>query len=250
MSGTLYIVATPIGNLEDVTLRAIATLNDADIILCEDTRVTKKLLDFLYTKYSPSLEALLQTGRFSEPEVRAGGHIPYTKLLAYHQHSSDARKLEILRMLVEGKSIALVTDAGTPGISDPGNELISFLLSNDFGVKIVPIPGPSAIPTALSVSGLDINKFVFLGFMPKKKKAKIFSWLKEGKIPFAYYDSPHRVIKNLQEIEKVFGSDVQVFVARELTKIHETLYRGNVSEVVHSLQSDIVKGEVVVVVDL
>ncbi|KKQ74581.1 MAG: Ribosomal RNA small subunit methyltransferase I [Candidatus Woesebacteria bacterium GW2011_GWB1_38_5] len=227
MSGTLYIVATPIGNLKDVTLRAITTLSDADIILCEDTRVTGKLLSSLNSKFQ----------------------IHNSKLLSYHQHSSDSRKLEILQILQSGKNVALVTDAGTPGISDPGNELISYLLSLVPDLKVVPIPGPSAITTALSVSGFNVNKYVFLGFMPKKKKEKLFNWLKEGKISFAYYDSPHRVIKNLREIPEKFGEEIEVFVARELTKIHETLYRGSIMEVIAKMENGVTKGEFVVVIN-
>ncbi len=227
MSGALYIVATPIGNLEDITLRAIKTLQEVDFILAEDTRVTKKLLDSLYTTY----------------------HIPYTKLLSYHQHSTDSKKQEILQVLAQGKNLALVTDAGTPGVSDPGNELIAYCLSLLPDLKIVPIPGPSAITTALSVSGLDVNRFVFLGFLQKKKRTKLFEWLKDGQMAFAYYDSPYRTIKNLEQIEQIFGEQTQVFVARELTKIHETLYRGMIVEVIQKLQKNAIKGEVVVVVN-
>ena len=227
MTGILYIVATPIGNLEDITLRAIKTLKNVDIVLAEDTRVSKKLLDSLYSIH----------------------HIPSTKLVSYHQHSNETKKLWILNELLGGKDIALVTDAGTPGISDPGNELISYLLLHYPDLKIIPIPGPSAITTTLSVTGFDVNRFVFIGFMPKKKKNKLLTWLKEGKTTFAYYDSPHRVIKNLEEIKTLFGSDIKVFVARELTKIHETLYRGAIDEVIAKLQNDVLKGELVVVVN-
>jgi 16S rRNA (cytidine1402-2'-O)-methyltransferase len=226
MSGILYIVATPIGNLDDITLRAIKILSEVDIILAEDTRVTKKLLNSLHS---------------TNP-------IPYSKLSSYHQHSSDFRKMEILKLLEGGNNIALVTDAGTPGISDPGNELIAFLFENNPQIRFVPIPGTSAIITALSIAGFDVNRFIFIGFMPKKKKEKLLSWLKEGKVTFAYYDSPHRIIKNLVEIEKIFGGDIKVFVARELTKLYETLYRGSVHEVIEELQKTPVKGEIVVVV--
>lgn len=226
MSGTLYIVATPIGNLEDITLRAIKVLTEADIILAEDTRVTMKLLASLNSKIKSQ----------------------NAKLISYHQHSSESRKLEILNYLSEGKNIALVTDAGTPGISDPGNELIAFLFENDPQIRFVPVPGASAIITALSIAGFDVNRFVFIGFMPKKKKEKLLNWLKEGKVTFAYYDSPHRIIKNLSEIEKIFGRDVKIFVARELTKLYETLYRGSVQEVSEMLQKTSIKGEIVVVV--
>jgi 16S rRNA (cytidine1402-2'-O)-methyltransferase len=200
-------------------------------VLAEDTRVTGKLLSSLSSR-------------------NTGNETQKKQLISYHQHSSDSRKLEILKFLLEGKNIALVTDAGTPGVSDPGNELIAFLLEKDQTINIVPIPGASAIAAALSISGMDINRFVFLGFMPKKKKEKLFKWLKEGNVSFAYYDSPFRVIKNLSEIERVFGEDTEVFVARELTKIYESTYRGKVAEVITKMQKDVTKGEIVVVVSI
>src|SRR3990172_8155728 len=223
MTGTLYIVATPIGNLEDITLRAIKILSGVDIILAEDTRVTGKLLSFLSTNYN----------------------LPPTKLVSYHQHSGEEKKLEILNYLLEGKNIALVTDAGTPGISDPGNELIDYLLSYQPDLKIIPIPGASAITTALSDSGFTANEFVFIGFMPKKKKTKLVKWLKVGEMTFAFYESPHRLTKTLKQVEEEFGN-VNVFIGRELTKMHETLYRGKIGDVIKKLSGKI-KGEVVVV---
>ena len=238
MTGTLYIVATPIGNLEDITLRAIRVLSEVDIILAEDTRVTRKLLSFLNTKYSPSLKL-----------SRASGNMQHTELLSYHQHSKDSRKLEILRYLVEGKKVVLVTDAGTPGISDPGNELIDFLLDKEPETNIVPIPGASAIATALSVSGFNVNKFLFLGFLPKKKRKKLFEWIKEGRISFAFYESPKRILTTLAVLKEEFGGDKRIFVAREMTKLYETLYRGSVDEVIMRLNGKAVKGEVVVVVE-
>src|SRR3989344_111585 len=151
MPGILYIVATPIGNLEDVTLRAITILSDVDIILAEDTRVTMKLISSLNAKW-PMLNA---------------------KLISYHPHSGEEKKLEILNYLLGGKNVSLVTDAGTPGISDPGNELIGWLLSYKPDLKIIPIPGASAVTTALSVSGFRADKFLFLGFWPKKKVKRL-----------------------------------------------------------------------------
>src|SRR3990167_3828449 len=143
MLGDLYIVATPIGNLEDITLRAIKVLSEVDIVLAEDTRITKRLLDYLSTNYK----------------------LPATKLLSYHQHSGEEKRLEILNYLLDNKNLALVTDAGTPGISDPGNELIDFLLSYKPDLKIIPIPGASALSSTLSVCGFDVNHFIFLGFL-------------------------------------------------------------------------------------
>ena len=232
MTGTLYIVATPIGNLEDITLRAIRILGEVDLILAEDTRVTKKLLNFLSSNYN----------------------LPSTKMLSYHQHSSKKKKLQILNELLSGKNLALVTDAGTPGISDPGNELIDFLYQNtsayrDGPCKLVPIPGASAVTCALSISGLPANKFIFLGFLPKKKRTKLFDWLKDSKIKFAFYESPKRIVKTLEVLSEHFGPETTIVVASELTKLHESIYRGTISEVRDQI-SDIgnVKGEIVVVV--
>ncbi len=223
MLGTLYIVATPIGNLEDITLRALKTLKESSLLLTEDTRKSSILL------------------KHYEIDV---------PILSYFQHSSEQRKLEILKHLIEGKKISLITDAGTPGISDPGNELIDYLLSYKPDLKIVPIPGASAITASLSLSGFDVNKFVFLGFLPKKKRNKLFDWLKEGKISFAFYESPNRILKTLEMLERVFGSRIRVFISRELTKVFETLYRGNIRQVHEALENDKVKGELVVIVEL
>lgn len=227
--GILYIVATPIGNLKDITLRALTILKEADLILVEDTRVTKKLL-MHYDVDRP--------------------------IMSYHQHSSDEKKLHILSKLLKGKNLALVSDAGTPGISDPGNELIDFILERSDGIRIVPIPGTSAVITALSVCGFRADKFIFLGFLPKKKKNKLFEWLKEGPsassrrtITFAFYESPNRILKTLGELKELIGSNRRVLVARELTKLHETLYRGQLSEVIAKLENEKIKGEVVVVVE-
>src|SRR4030066_2260030 len=204
MSGMLHIVATPIGNLEDLTLRALRILKEADVIIAEDTRVSSKLL----THYDID-----------------------THILSYHQHSSEEKKYEILKLLLDGKNLALITDAGTPGISDPGNELIDFIFRNSPDIKIIPIPGASAITSALSVSGFKTEKFVFIGFLPKKKRTKLFNWLKSGEITFAFYESPKRIVKSLSVLEENFGSDTHIFIARELTKMYETLYRGTIREV-------------------
>jgi len=222
MAGKLYVIATPIGNLEDITLRALRILKEVDLILAEDTRVTKKLL--IHYEIDKSI-------------------------LSYHQHSGEEKKLEILRRLLGGENLALVTDAGTPGISDPGNELIEFLRGSESSIKIIPIPGASAIITALSVSGFPTNKFVFLGFLPKKKRKKLFGWLKEGKITFAFYESPKRILKSLDVLYEYF-SEAKIFVARELTKMYESTYRGNIKEVKEKLQKDTVKGEMVIIVRL
>lgn len=222
MAGTLYIVATPIGNLADISQRAIKTLKEVDLILAEDTRVTKKIL----THYDIQ-----------------------SNVLSYHQHSGENKKLRILKHLIDGNNIALVTDAGTPGISDPGNELIDFILDKEPTIKIVPIPGPAAVTTALSVSGFNVSKYIFLGFLPKKKRKKMLSWLKEAKLPFAFYESPKRIIKTIDLLIEYFGEERRILVAREMTKIHESLYRSKLSEVKVQLEKKAVKGEIVVVVE-
>jgi 16S rRNA (cytidine1402-2'-O)-methyltransferase len=230
MTGTLYIVATPIGNLEDITLRALRILRESDVILTEDTRVSRVLLKH-YDLDVPTL--------------------------SYHQHSGEEKKLEILKLLMEGKNLSLITDAGTPGVSDPGNELIDFLLTYIPDLKIIPVPGASALTSSLSICGFDINKFVFLGFLPKKKRNKLFEWIKEGPsaisgrtFAFAFYESPKRILKTLEMLERVFGGYIRVFIARELTKLHETLYRGRIRKVHDMLEKDKIKGEIVVVVEI
>lgn len=221
MFGTLYIVATPIGNLGDITIRAIETLGQVDLILAEDTRVASKLLS----------------------------HLNISKdIISYHQQSDENKKLQILASLLQGKNIALITDAGTPGISDPGGELIQFLLEKEPEIKIVPIPGPSSLTTALSASGIRANEFLFLGFLPKKGKTKIWEKIQNVNGTTVFFESPHRIIKTLEEIKANFG-EVRICVARELTKIHETFYRGTVSEVITSLNSGVIKGEIVVILD-
>ncbi|OGM19694.1 16S rRNA (cytidine(1402)-2'-O)-methyltransferase [Candidatus Woesebacteria bacterium RIFCSPHIGHO2_01_FULL_38_10] len=230
MTGFLYIVATPIGNLEDITLRALRILKEIDLILVEDSRVTKKLLMHYGINKS---------------------------ILTYHQHSPISVKNRIVSELSSGKNLALVSDAGTPGISDPGNELIDFVLQSLPDAKIIPIPGASAISASLSVCGLNVNKFVFLGFLPKKKRKKLFAWFKEGNlstgsrrgIAFAFYESPKRILKTLDFLQEEFGSDKKVFIARELTKLHESLYRGTIEKVRNILEKERIRGEIVVVVD-
>lgn len=222
MAGVLHIVATPIGNLGDITKRAIETLKEVDVILAEDTRVTKKLL----TKFDIN-----------------------TKLISYHAHSGENTKNRILKLLVEGSSLALVTDAGTPGISDPGNELIDWLQGKEPDIKIIPIPGPSAITTALSVCGFNVQNFEFFGFFPKKKRTKWFEKLAKGERVYVFFESPKRLLKTIRELEGHIGKDRRIFVGRELTKMYEETYRGTVSEVLGKLGDSNPKGEVVVVVE-
>jgi 16S rRNA (cytidine1402-2'-O)-methyltransferase len=224
---TFYIISTPIGNLGDVSLRAIASLKQVDLILCEDTRVTKKLLD----RY-----------QIEKP------------LISYHQHSKLQKINYILDLLKGGKNLALVSDAGTPGISDPGNLLIKEVVEKvGEKVDIIPIPGPSAAITVASISGFPMDRFLFLGFPPaKRKRKKFFKEVVESKYPVIFYESPYRIIKTLSEL-KLATSDKQqetrIVVARELTKKFETVYRGNIEEVLQKLEKDIIKGEFVVVVE-
>ncbi len=234
MLGKLYIVATPIGNLADISQRALGILRKVDLILAEDTRVVKKLL----TNYK----------------------IKKT-LTSYHQHSSISKKEGILTHLVKGKILALVSDAGTPGISDPGNELIDFLLAREPKIRIIPIPGASALTAALSVCGFNISKYIFLGFLVKRKRQKLFQWLAESKLTFVFFDSPKRILKTLESLIEFFGgqrrarldspsSARRVFVGREMTKMHETLYRGSLEEVKKQLEQEKkIRGEIVVVVE-
>jgi 16S rRNA (cytidine1402-2'-O)-methyltransferase len=225
MAGTFYIVATPIGNLEDMSFRAVRTLREVNLILAEDTRVTGILL-----KHYDILN-----------------HI-----LTYNQHSlrnNPYKYAEVIKILTDSGSVALVTDAGTPGISDPGNELIDFLLASLPDLKIVPIPGPSALAAALSVSGFDTSEFVFLGFFPRKKRTKLVGQLSGSKTAFAFYESPNRIVKTLEFLAGALESGRRVMVGRELTKMYETLYRGMLAEVTEMLKKEKVRGEVVVVVE-
>jgi 16S rRNA (cytidine1402-2'-O)-methyltransferase len=223
----LYITATPIGNLEDVSKRALRILTEVDLILCEDTRITKRLLDHYQIK---------------------------TPTLSYHQHSKIQKIERIIDFLKEGKKLALVSDAGTPGISDPGNLLVKEAI-NRLGdkVKIVPIPGSSAITSAASVSAFPMDGFLFLGFPPsKKKRKKFFEEIIKSKYPVIFYESPYRIIKTLKELRtetEACNINSKIVVCRELTKKFETIYRGTIEEVIKQIEKDIIKGEFVVIVD-
>lgn len=224
-TGKLYIIATPIGNLEDITLRALRVLREVDLILCEDTRVTKKLLDH-YGIRKP--------------------------LLSYHHHSKLSRVEKIIEHLENGKKLALVSDAGTPGISDPGNELISRLLAHSnflrWHLRIEPIPGSSAVTAIASVAGINMNKFCFMGFPPHKKgREKFFREVAESKYPVIYFESPHRFLKNLELLEK-FRSSAKLIVGRELTKVFEEIVRGRIGDVRRKWREEEIKGEFVVIV--
>lgn len=221
---TFYIVATPIGNMRDITLRAIETLKNVDLILCEDTRVTKKLLD----KYE-----------IDKPTM------------SYHAQSKISKIEKIFELLEMGKNLALVSDAGTPGISDPGALLVSKIKEhfND-SVNVVPVPGVTALVTALSGSGLPTHEFTFLGFLPHKKgRETIFKEIAESKRTIVFYESPHRILKTLESLTK-FCPNKKICVARELTKIYEEFKTGTPEEVLKFLKDNVEKqrGEFTVVV--
>ena len=219
-NGTLYLVATPIGNLEDITYRAIKILASVDFIAAEDTRKTKILLDH----YS-----------ISKP------------MMSYYSYNEQARAPQLIEKLLSGKSIALVSDAGTPGISDPAFHVVRQALEN--GIPIIPIPGPAAFITALIASGLPTDRFVFEGFLPLKKGRKTkFESLKSEYRTIIIYESPHRIIKTLNDIQKYLGSR-NVVVARELTKKFEEIVRGSVQSVLAELSKKQPRGEYVVIVE-
>lgn len=221
--GTLSVVATPIGNLGDITLRALETLKECDAIACEDTRVTSKLL-----------------ARF---EIKK-------PLLIYHAQSGRLAATRILSMLGEGKHIALVTDAGTPGISDPGSQLVTEVrdkLGDD--VRIVSIPGPSALTSGLSIAGIPTHEFLFIGFLPHKKgRLTAFKDIAQSDKTVVFYESPHRILKALQSLATSLKDERTVVVLRELTKIHESVIRGSAKEVLEyfSTHPQHVRGEFMV----
>ena len=220
MKGKLYIVSTPIGNLEDITLRALRVLKEVDLIACEDTRVTKKLLSH-YQIQKP--------------------------LTTYHEHNEKKKAEELLSLLEAGKNIAVVSDAGTPGISDPGYRLVS--LASQKGIDVVSIPGPSAAIAALSVSGLPTSSFIFFGFLPKstKKRRELLESIKESTQTLVFYESPNRVIETLKNMFEILG-DRQVSVSRELTKMFEETLRGKISSIIERLkQKEVIKGEFTIV---
>lgn len=223
--GILSIVGTPIGNLGDITLRALETLRQADAIACEDTRVSSKLL----ARYD-----------IQKP------------LLVFHARSGKLASDRILSQLAEGKRIALVTDAGTPGISDPGNELVRVVRERlGDSVRIESIPGPSALAAALSIAGIHAHEFTFLGFLPHKKgRQTLFKEIAESKRTVVFYESTHRIEKALASLAEVLEDDVLVTVARELTKMHESLVQGSAEDVVayFAAHPEEIRGEFVVMV--
>lgn len=223
-TGNLYIVATPIGNLKDITLRAIETLSNVEYIACEDTRKTGMLLKSIGVKRR-------------------------AMLISYYEQTEDARIPNIINLLLNSKDVALVSDSGTPAISDPGFRLIRECLKNE--IKVISIPGPSATISALVSSGLPTDKFIFLGFLPKKEgnRLKLLKNTKEGnekiEATIIIYEAPHRILKVLESIKEVYGN-IEIVLARELTKIHEEVKSGLIENFIDIYKKQNPKGEFVV----
>lgn len=220
-SGTLYIVGTPIGNLEDTTFRAIKTLQKVDLIAAEDTRHTGKLLQHFQIQ---------------------------TTLLSYHQHNEKSRISELIEKLNQGKTIALVTDAGMPGISDPGYELVKACV--EANISLVPIPGVTASITALCASGLPTNKFIFIGFLPTKIKLREeqLEKLSNSLETIVLYESPYRILQTLEDLANILGENRKIVLARELTKLHEEFWRGTIGQAIIHYQNNQPKGEFTIVI--
>lgn len=216
--GKLFLVATPIGNLEDITLRAIKTLKEVDLIAAEDTRQTMKLLNHL---------------GISKP------------LISYHRHNEDVKSSALINKLKEGQNLAVVSDAGTPAISDPGEELVRDAIEN--GIDVIPIPGACAFINAVIASGLSTKEFSFYGFLPRNKKLRKekFEEIKYDGKTIILYEAPHRIIATLKEIKEFLGNR-QIVVAKEITKIHENFYRGSVEETI--IQIGEPKGEYIILI--
>jgi len=220
-NGCLYIVSTPIGNLNDITIRALDILKNVDIIAAEDTRHTLKLLNHFSIKKT---------------------------LISYHEHNKYKVDDKLISKLNEGKNIALVSDAGTPGISDPGEDIIRKAI--DKGINVIPIPGPSALVTAVIISGLKTDRFVFEGFLPPKKtdRKKLIEFLKKENRTIILYESPHSLKNTIQELYQILGNR-KIAILRELTKIHEEAIRGTFEEVLNLIEEKRLKGEMVIVIE-
>jgi 16S rRNA (cytidine1402-2'-O)-methyltransferase len=219
VSGTLYVVATPIGNLEDMTYRAVRLLQEVDLIAAEDTRHSRKLLNHYGIN---------------------------TALISYHEHNEESRSAQLLDKLHTGQSIALISDAGTPCIADPGYRLVS--RCRQAGVSVAAVPGASALVAALSISGLPTDAFSFIGFLPAKThgRRQLLEQIKTSKRTVACYETPHRLVASLADIADVCGGDRSIAVARELTKRHEELFSGTVTEAQDHFSQTGVKGELVI----
>lgn len=218
--GRLYIVSTPIGNLEDITLRAIRILKEAAIIAAEDTRHTQKLLNHYQIA---------------------------THQTSYHDHNKEEKAEILISKIKDGKDVALVCDAGTPGISDPGYYLIKRAIEE--AIQIVPVPGVSAVIAGLSVSGLSTDRFIFEGFLPKgKARHKYLKTLEKEERTIILYESPHRLLKALRDIHDVLGNR-RIVVGRELTKLHEEIARGKAADLINSFESKKIKGEITIIIE-
>lgn len=219
--GKLYICPTPIGNLEDITLRTLRILGEVDIIAAEDTRHSLRLLNHYEIK---------------------------KPLTSYHEHNIREKGPELIQRLLDGKNIALISDAGMPGISDPGEDLIKLAIEE--GIQVIGLPGPTASITALVVSGLTTDKFVFEGFLPSKKKDRVgaLKTLVEEKRTIIFYESPHRVLNSLEDMLNTLGNR-KIAIGRELTKHYEEIFRGNFETAIQRFSEDQVKGEFVIVVE-
>lgn len=223
MSGKLYLVATPIGNLEDITFRAINILKEVDLIAAEDTRHTLKLLNYY---------------EISKP------------LISYHRHNEDVKSDILINKLNEGKNIAIVTDAGTPGISDPGEEIVKEAIKNN--IEIIPIPGACALINALIPSGLNTKQFAFYGFLPlnKKNRKNEINRIKKEDKTVILYEAPHKLIKTLEDILENVG-DIECVLAKEITKIHEEFIRDRINNIIKKLnEKGTIKGEYIILLDM
>lgn len=220
MPGTLYLVATPIGNLDDITLRAIKVLGDVGLIACEDTRHTRKLL----THFGIN-----------------------TRTISYHEHNERERAVELLERLRNGESIAVVSDAGTPGISDPGFRLVQVAIEND--IRVVPVPGAAAFVSALVASGIPTDEFFFAGFLPSRATARRARLRELQGLPatLIFYEAPHRLAASLRDASEILGQRNAV-VARELTKVHEEIARGSLGDLASRYETENVRGEIVLVI--
>jgi len=219
--GTLYIVATPIGNLEDITWRALRILREADLIACEDTRQTRKLLDHY---------------GIEKPAV------------SYHEHNEAERARQLIEKLQQGLTIAQVSDAGMPGISDPGYRVVK--LAIEHGIRVVPVPGPSAVIAALAASGLPADAFEFRGFLPAKsgQRRTALEQMRDLQHTLIVYEAPHRITETLEDIVAILGADRVVVIARELTKLHEEFIRGTAGEVLERIHDRELKGEITLLI--
>ncbi|MBI4277935.1 MAG: 16S rRNA (cytidine(1402)-2'-O)-methyltransferase [Armatimonadetes bacterium] len=218
--GALYLVATPIGNLEDLTLRALRVLREVDLIACEDTRRTRKLL---------------------------AHHDVHTPVISYHEHNERTRAADLVARLAAGASVALVSDAGMPGISDPGHVLVREALAS--AIAVVPVPGPSAVTAALAVAGLPAEQFTFVGFLPRRpgERRRAMEALRGLPHTLVLFEAPHRIVRTLADIRGVLG-DRRVALVREMTKVHEEIIRGTAGEVMARLEAAVPRGEMTLVV--